>query len=105
NIFAVVFIVLLTLSYFVSQWLTFPLQFITQSLRKTTLTRTNQPLKWNADDEIGLMVREYNTMLYNLSHSRDQLEHTQREKAWREIAQQVAHEIKNPLTPMKLTLQ
>ncbi len=105
NIFAVIFIILLTLSYFVSEWLTFPLQFITQSLRKTTLTKVNQPLKWNADDEIGLMVKEYNTMLYKLSESKDELEQTQREKAWREIAQQVAHEIKNPLTPMKLTLQ
>jgi two-component system nitrogen regulation sensor histidine kinase NtrY len=44
-------------------------------------------------------------MLYKLSESKSELEHTQREKAWREIAQQVAHEIKNPLTPMKLTLQ
>lgn len=44
-------------------------------------------------------------MLYKLSESKNQLEQTQREKAWREIAQQVAHEIKNPLTPMKLTLQ
>lgn len=105
NIFAVIFIILLTLSYFVSQWLTFPLQFITQSLRKTTLTRVNQPLRWNADDEIGMMVKEYNSMLYKLSESKSELEQTQREKAWREIAQQVAHEIKNPLTPMKLTLQ
>jgi two-component system, NtrC family, nitrogen regulation sensor histidine kinase NtrY len=51
------------------------------------------------------MVKEYNSMLYHLSESKNQLEQTQREKAWREIAQQVAHEIKNPLTPMKLTLQ
>src|SRR5690606_1249481 len=55
--------------------------------------------------EIGMMVKEYNSMLYKLSESKSELEQTQREKAWREIAQQVAHEIKNPLTPMKLTLQ
>ena len=65
----------------------------------------NKPLSWNSSDEIGIMVREYNAMLYKLSESKSQLELTQREKAWREIAQQVAHEIKNPLTPMKLTLQ
>lgn len=105
NIFAVIFIVLLVLSYFVSEWLTFPLRFITQSLRKTSLTNMNHPLTWTATDEIGIMVKEYNSMLFKLSESKVELEQTQREKAWREIAQQVAHEIKNPLTPMKLTLQ
>lgn len=105
NIFALIFIVLIGLSYFVTRWLTFPLTFITQSLKKTSLTRANQPLVWKTDDEIGLMVKEYNQMLYSLSESKAELEQTQRERAWREIAQQVAHEIKNPLTPMKLTLQ
>jgi nitrogen fixation/metabolism regulation signal transduction histidine kinase len=51
------------------------------------------------------MAREYNQMLIKLSDSKQELERNQRERAWREIAQQVAHEIKNPLTPMKLTLQ
>ncbi len=105
SIFALIFIGLVILSYFVSQWLTFPLKFITQSLRKTSLLKINQPLIWNADDEIGLMVKEYNQMLFKLGESKAELEQTQRERAWREIAQQVAHEIKNPLTPMKLTLQ
>jgi len=105
NIFSLIFIALVILSYFVSLWLTFPLKFITQSLQRTSLTKINQPLKWKADDEIGLMVKEYNQMLYKLSESKAELEQTQRERTWREIAQQVAHEIKNPLTPMKLTLQ
>ncbi len=52
-----------------------------------------------------MMVKEYNQMLYKLSESKAELEQTQRERAWREMAQQVDHEIKNPLTPMKLTLQ
>lgn len=105
NVFAGFFIVLLVLSYIGSQWLTFPLRYITQSLSRTSLTKVNQPLTWRANDEIGLMVKEYNQMLYKLSESKAELEKTQRERAWREIAQQVAHEIKNPLTPMKLTLQ
>ncbi|MBL0739741.1 sensor histidine kinase [Chryseolinea lacunae] len=105
NIFALIFIALVIVSYFVSRWLTFPLKFITQSLQRTSLTKMNQPLTWKADDEIGLMVKEYNQMLFKLSESKAELEQTQRETAWREIAQQVAHEIKNPLTPMKLTLQ
>ena len=105
NVFAVIFIVLIVLSYAVSEWLTFPLHFITRSLSRTSLTKTNQPLRWDARDEIGLMVKEYNQMLYKLGESKAELEQSQRERAWREIAQQVAHEIKNPLTPMKLTLQ
>lgn len=105
NIFAFIFIILLLLSYVVAERLTFPLRFITQSLRRTSLTKINTPLTWAAEDEIGLMVKEYNSMLYKLGESKSELEQTQREKAWREIAQQVAHEIKNPLTPMKLTLQ
>jgi two-component system nitrogen regulation sensor histidine kinase NtrY len=105
NIFAFIFIILLLLSYVVADRLTFPLRIITESLRRTSLTKTNTPLTWSAQDEIGLMVKEYNAMLFKLSESKSELEQTQREKAWREIAQQVAHEIKNPLTPMKLTLQ
>jgi nitrogen fixation/metabolism regulation signal transduction histidine kinase len=105
NIFSIIFIALVALSYIVTRWLTFPLRFITQSLRRTSLTRVNQPLVWKSEDEIGMMVKEYNQMLFKLSESKAELEQTQRERAWREIAQQVAHEIKNPLTPMKLTLQ
>src|SRR5690606_40833977 len=69
NVFAVMFIVLLVLSYVVSEWLTFPLHFITRSLSRTSLTKTNQPLTWDARDEIGLMVREYNNMVYKLEES------------------------------------
>ncbi len=105
NIFTVIFIVFMILSSLASEWLTFPLRFITQKLKKTTLTGFNEPLSWNTDDEIGLMVSEYNRMLDNLEESKKALARSQKETAWREIAQQVAHEIKNPLTPMKLTLQ
>jgi len=105
NIFTIIFIVFLLISYLAAKWLTFPLSFITQKLKKTTLTGFNEPLTWKSDDEIGLMVGEYNRMLVNLEESKKALARTEKESAWREIAQQVAHEIKNPLTPMKLTLQ
>lgn len=105
TIFTAIFIVLVIVSFWVARWLTFPLRMITQKLGRISLTQANQPLEWHSDDEIGLMVREYNQMLSTLSESKSQLERVQREKAWREIAQQVAHEIKNPLTPMKLMLQ
>jgi two-component system, NtrC family, nitrogen regulation sensor histidine kinase NtrY len=104
-IFTAIFVLLLVVSYGVSKWLTFPLRMITQKLGRISLTHSNQPLEWQSEDEIGLMVKEYNQMLSTLAESKMELERTQRERAWREIAQQVAHEIKNPLTPMKLTLQ
>ncbi|MBS1486425.1 MAG: hypothetical protein JST43_02455 [Bacteroidetes bacterium] len=81
-----------------------PLQFITKKLNETKLTG-NKPIEWKPHDEIGRLITEYNRMIENLAASRNELARTQKESAWREIAQQVAHEIKNPLTPMKLTLQ
>jgi two-component system, NtrC family, nitrogen regulation sensor histidine kinase NtrY len=104
-IFVVVFIIFSLLSFYAVDWLTFPLRFITKTLGKTTLTGENQPMQWKSNDEIGLMVSEYNRMLSNLEQSKIELSRSQKESAWREMAQQVAHEIKNPLTPMKLTLQ
>ena len=105
NIFTFIFIVILLASYFASRALTVPLSLITQKIKKTTLTGYNEPLEWESDDEIGLMVGEYNRMLKNLEASKTALARSEKESAWREMAQQVAHEIKNPLTPMKLTLQ
>jgi signal transduction histidine kinase len=104
NIFSVVFIVFLGISYFVSKWLILPLNFITQKIKRTTLT-DNEAIEWNSDDEIGLLVNEYNRMLVNLEANKRALARSEKESAWREMAKQVAHEIKNPLTPMKLTLQ
>ena len=105
NIFTFIFIVILIASYFASRVLTVPLSLITQKIKKTTLTDYNEPLEWDSDDEIGLLVGEYNRMLKNLDASKTALARSEKESAWREMAQQVAHEIKNPLTPMKLTLQ
>ena len=105
NIFTFVFIIFLFVSFFVSRGLTFPLRLITQKIKRTTLSTYNEPLSWNSDDEIGLMVSEYNRMLLNLEESKRALAISEKESAWKEMARQVAHEIKNPLTPMKLTLQ
>lgn len=105
NIFTFVFIIFLFISFFVSRGLTFPLQLITQKIKRTTLSAYNEPLSWNSEDEIGLLVTEYNRMLLNLDTSKKALAKSEKESAWREMAKQVAHEIKNPLTPMKLTLQ
>ncbi|MGY6744734.1 MAG: ATP-binding protein [Cecembia sp.] len=104
NIFVLVFIIFLFVSYFVSKNLTFPFKLLTQKLKVTDL-ENNEPMYWPAKDEIGLLVNEYNNMLFKLESSKNVLASTEKESAWREMAKQVAHEIKNPLTPMKLTLQ
>ncbi|PZX55989.1 phospho-acceptor domain-containing protein [Algoriphagus ratkowskyi] len=104
NAFVVIFILFLFVSYFVSTNLTFPFKLLTQKLKATNL-ENNEPMYWGSKDEIGLLVNEYNNMLFKLENSKKVLATTEKESAWREMAKQVAHEIKNPLTPMKLTLQ
>ncbi len=105
DIFTFVFIAFLIISYLASLLLTYPLRYITQKIRKTSLSDYNEPLSWESNDEIGLMIGEYNRMLVKLEASKAALARNEKESAWREMAKQVAHEIKNPLTPMKLSLQ
>lgn len=104
-IFSGLFVLFVLVSFFTSRGLTYPLRVITGYLKGTSLTGTNRPIVWKSEDEIGLMAAEYNKMLATLERNKAELELSNRESAWREIAQQVAHEIRNPLTPMKLTLQ
>lgn len=104
NIFVLIFILFLFVSYFVSRKLTLPFKLLTQKLKATNLDN-NELMYWPSKDEIGLLVNEYNNMLHKLESSKKVLASTEKESAWREMAKQVAHEIKNPLTPMKLTLQ
>lgn len=105
SVFTAVLLLFSILSLLAADSLTYPLRIIARSLGRTTLTGHNEPLAWNSNDEIGVMVQEYNRMVQNLEQSKVELARTQKESAWREMAKQVAHEIKNPLTPMKLTLQ
>ncbi|RRA99883.1 sensor histidine kinase [Larkinella rosea] len=105
SVFTGLFMIFLLVSYWASNVLTKPLKIITQKIRKTNLDRFNEPLDWKSDDEIGLLIGEYNRMLIKLEEKKQALSQSEKQSAWREMAKQVAHEIKNPLTPMKLTLQ
>ena len=105
SVFTGLFMIFLLVSYWASNVLTKPLKIITQKIRKTNLDRFNEPLDWKSDDEIGLLIGEYNRMLVKLEEKKQALSQSEKQSAWREMAKQVAHEIKNPLTPMKLTLQ
>lgn len=93
------------LAYFLSNYITSSLQKIGDRMHEIDLSEEIKPLEWNSKDEIGSLVNEYNRMVLEVKRSADLLAKSERESAWREMAKQVAHEIKNPLTPMKLRVQ
>lgn len=106
NIYTIILIIFAFLSLYISNKITEPLQMIRKKLSQTNISdKPNESLYWEKDDEIGLLVKEYNYMLVKLEQHAKQLRHAERESVWREMAKQVAHEIKNPLTPMKLGIQ
>ncbi len=105
NVFVMVLFATMLATYFAGKWLTRPLRIIRDKLKATSFSEQTEPINIQWTDELGLLIRAYNQMLATLEESKTVLKQSEKEKAWREAAQQVAHEIKNPLTPMKLTLQ
>ncbi|MDA8886860.1 HAMP domain-containing histidine kinase, partial [Bacteroidia bacterium] len=108
NILNIYFLLLLggiLLAYIISKQISKPLVLIREKIAKTVLLGENELITYNRDDEIGQLVKQYNKMVMELEESANQMAETEREGAWREMAKQVAHEIKNPLTPMKLSVQ
>jgi two-component system, NtrC family, nitrogen regulation sensor histidine kinase NtrY len=104
-IFAFIILLFLLVSIFISNKLTSPLKLITKILHQTDFTKKNQKIEWKSNDEIGLLVNSYNNMLGNIEEGKTEIAQAEKQTAWKDIAKQVAHELKNPLTPMKLTLQ
>ncbi|MEO5675566.1 MAG: HAMP domain-containing sensor histidine kinase [Chitinophagales bacterium] len=105
NILVLAIVIAGLMAPFISQQITSKLSVISDKFRKLRIGASNELIDWHADDEIGSLVKEYNKMINELEKSTLELSRSQRELAWREMAQQVAHEIKNPLTPMKLSIQ
>lgn len=105
NIFVLLFAVSIVIAVFVTSRIVDPLKQIQTSLSGLKLGKEQKPIEYKGDDEIGVLVKEYNTKLLELQESSEKLAKSEREMAWREMAKQVAHEIKNPLTPMKLRIQ
>ena len=100
-------IVVITMAFgvFISGRLTSPLSMLSEGLASVKLGRKSEHLTYRGNDEIGDMVNQYNIMVDELEESAQKLANSEREYAWREMAKQIAHEIKNPLTPMKLNVQ
>jgi two-component system nitrogen regulation sensor histidine kinase NtrY len=105
NIYTILFAITTLIALLVSNLLTKPLRIIKQQISNIQFGKFNEALQWQSKDEIGNLVAEYNNMLIKLEKSSELLAQSERESAWREMAKQVAHEIKNPLTPMKLNIQ
>ena len=93
-------------AYFLSRYITNPLFQISNRLKLTKLSQSdNKIILKNPPKELAELVNSYNLMIDELEDSAVKLAKSERESAWREMAKQVAHEIKNPLTPMRLTIQ
>ncbi|MBU8891445.1 MAG: GHKL domain-containing protein [Bacteroidales bacterium] len=105
NIYFFLILLSIIVAIFVSNNITRPLQLIQERFRAIDLGKTNEPIAYTSRDEIGSLINEYNRMVSELTENAEKLAKSERETAWREMAKQIAHEIKNPLTPMKLSVQ
>ena len=105
NLNAFIFLIAGIVAFFITNRITRSFSFISNKMKEVNLGKMNEAITWNRNDEIGQLVKEYNKMVAKLDNSAVALAKSERESAWREMARQVAHEIKNPLTPMKLSLQ
>lgn len=105
NIAMIVMMLAYLLSGIVAERVTKPLQVVNEKLRRMRVGGKNEKITYNQRDEVGMLVKEYNDMVDQLEDNVKKLAKSERESAWREMARQIAHEIKNPLTPMKLNIQ
>ena len=106
QIYFIMLVVAIVLAYFISRYVTRSIETIRLKINQTGLLKKNEKiLLKNATKEIDSLVNSYNKMIDDLEDSAEKLAKNEREQAWQEMARQVAHEIKNPLTPMRLTVQ
>ena len=105
NFTLLLIVIAMSLAVFISGRLTAPLALLSNRLASVVLGQKSEHLLYSGKDEVGDLVRQYNRMVDELDESARKLARSERESAWREMAKQIAHEIKNPLTPMKLNIQ
>ena len=107
QVYFLMLLITILFAFILSSYVSKPIQIITEKLKLTQLNKQNEklPIFRNTSSEIKELIISYNSMVDELEHSAELLAQSERENAWREMAKQVAHEIKNPLTPMRLTVQ
>lgn len=105
-VYILMFLIAIVFAYFLSSYITRSIKRISDKMEQTRLNERNEKIILKkASSEIAILVDAYNNMIDELEESAAKLARSEREQAWREMAKQVAHEIKNPLTPMRLTVQ
>jgi signal transduction histidine kinase len=105
NFTLLLIVITMSLAVFISGRLTAPLTMLSDGLASVGVGKKSEHLSYKGHDEIGELVKQYNRMVDEIEESTEKLANSERESAWREMAKQIAHEIKNPLTPMKLNVQ
>ncbi|MBV5281327.1 MAG: HAMP domain-containing protein [Paludibacter sp.] len=105
HIYLIIIVLAILLSLFIGKQLSAPLNMLENKLKEMRLGRRNEKIDYGLNDEIGQLVVQYNRTVDELEQSAKLLAQSERETAWKSMARQVAHEINNPLTPMKLTIQ
>jgi len=105
NFTLLLILITMSLAVFISGRLTSPLAMLSKGIATVGVGKKSEHLTYVGNDEIGELVKQYNRMLDEIEESTHKLANSEREYAWREMAKQIAHEIKNPLTPMKLNVQ
>jgi two-component system, NtrC family, nitrogen regulation sensor histidine kinase NtrY len=105
NFTLLLIMITMSLAVFISGRLTSPLAMLSKGIATVGVGKKSEHLTYAGNDEIGELVKQYNRMLDEIEESTHKLANSEREYAWREMAKQIAHEIKNPLTPMKLNVQ
>lgn len=105
-VYVLILFIAIVMAYFLSEYITKSLENVSRRMRQTTIEKTNEKIILdNSSQEITSLVESYNSMIDQIEESAVKLAESERKQAWREMAKQVAHEIKNPLTPMRLTIQ
>ena len=106
EVYLFLLILSIVISYFVSVYITRAISEIAFKMKQTRLDKTNTKIEIKArSKEVYSLVSSYNRMVEMLDESVEKLSKSNKEEAWQEMAKQVAHEIKNPLTPMRLSVQ
>ena len=105
NIYLILLIAAIALGAIISNSLSRPLVEIKERIDRLALTGNRRIRYRNSKDELGVLIDSYNKMVEDLEESSRRLAQTERDQAWKEMARHIAHEIKNPLTPMKLSIQ
>ena len=103
--YIVVLLLALIFSFWAARSMSKPISLLADKMRRFEIGGKDNHIDYPYKDELGALVERYNMLVDQVEESAGQLARSEREGAWRTMARQIAHEINNPLTPMKLSVQ